>query len=181
MLLPVPFLVAAVLIAAIAAVIDWKTGLIPNWLTLGPLAAAPLLHAALGFKSEGASGAGWSFGYSAAGALLCGLAPGLIFIAGGGGGGDVKLLMALGALLGPVVGLEAEMYIFVGATLYSMGWMAYEGKLMATLGRTFTLVINPFLPREKRRELPEAMMAELRFGPSMFVGTCLAVYLHWRT
>lgn len=179
MVLPVQFLIAAVVITILAALIDWKTGHIPNWLTLGPLAAAPLLHAIVGWR-DGASAAGIAFGWSALGALACGLAPLLIWLSNGGGGGDLKLMAALGALLGPMVGLEAETYIFIAATLYSMAWMAYEGKLLRTLSNTLILAINPFLPKDKRKALPEAMMTELRFGPSIFAGTCLAVYLNWR-
>lgn len=179
-MLPIQFLIAAMVITGVAAVIDWKTGLIPNWLTLGPLAAAPLLHAVLGLREGGAASAGLSFGWSALGALACGVAPLLIWLSNGGGGGDLKLMAALGALLGPMVGLEAETYIFAGATLYSMAWMAYEGKLLKTLGNTLRLAINPFLPKDKRKPLPEAMMTELRFGPSIFAGTCLTAYLNWR-
>ncbi|MCS6899627.1 MAG: A24 family peptidase [Myxococcales bacterium] len=180
MVLPVQFLMAAVLITAAAALIDWRTGHIPNGLTLGPLAVAPLLHAILAFREQGITAAGMAFGWSALGAIACGIAPLLIWLANGGGGGDLKLMAALGALLGPMVGLEAETYMFVGATLYSMAWMAYRGQLLRTLGNTMMLVVNPFLPKEKRRELPEAMMTKLRFGPSIFAGTCLAAYLNWR-
>lgn len=180
MVLPVQFLIAAVVITAIAALIDWKTGHIPNWLTLGPLAVAPLLHAVVALRAQGASAAGIAFGWSALGAIACGIAPLLIWLANGGGGGDLKLMAALGALLGPMLGLETETYIFVAATLYSMAWMAYEGKLLRTLANTMILVVNPFLPKDKRKVLPEAMMTELRFGPSIFAGTCLAAYLNWR-
>ena len=57
-MLPIQFLIAAMVITGVATVIDWKTGLIPNWLTLGPLAAAPLLHAVLGLREGGAASAG---------------------------------------------------------------------------------------------------------------------------
>lgn len=180
MLLPVQFLVVAVVVTAVAALIDWRTGFIPNWLTLGLLAVAPLMHAALGFRAEGLAGAGLSFGWSALGALACGAVPLVLWVSNGGGGGDLKLMAALGALLGPLVGLEAETYIFAGATLYSMAWMAYEGKLLKTLGNTLQLAMNPFLPKDKRRPLPEAMMTELRFGPSIFAGICLTAFLNWR-
>jgi prepilin peptidase CpaA len=180
MMLPLYFFVTAVLISAIAAVIDWRTGHIPNWLTLTPLGLAPLAHATLSLKAQGFGAAGLAFGWSILGAFVCGVAPLLIWISNGGGGGDLKIMAALGAILGPMIGLEAEMYSFVGATLYSMAWMAYEGKLLRTLSNTLRLVINPFLPKERRKALPEAMMTELRFGPSIFAGTCLAIYLNWR-
>ena len=41
------FLMAAVLIAAIAAWFDWRSGEMPNVVTLGPLIAAPVAHGVL--------------------------------------------------------------------------------------------------------------------------------------
>lgn len=180
MLLPVHFLAVAVVITAAAAIIDWKTGHIPNWLTLTPLALAPLVHAGLALKASGLSAAGIAFGWSAAGALLCGLAPAILYVVGGMGGGDVKLLAALGAMLLPMLGLEAEFYGFAAAALYAPARMAYEGKLLRVLGNTLALVVNPFLPKEKRRTMTPEMMTWLRFGPAIFVGTCVAAYLNWR-
>jgi prepilin peptidase CpaA len=180
MLLPVYFLLVAVVITLIAAIIDFRTGEIPNALTLGPLAIAPLVHAALGYHNGGLSGAGWGFGYAALGAVGCGIAPVLVYVVGGMGGGDVKLLAALGALLWPMLGLEAEFYAFLGAALFAPAKMAYEGKLLRTLGNTLALAVNPFLPKAKRREIAPEMMTSLRFGPAIFVGTCVAAYLNWR-
>ena len=179
-MLPSIFLIVAVAAALLAALIDWRTGQIPNWLTLGLLAVAPFAHALVDGKKGGMSAAAVAFGFSVLGAAICGLAPLLIWMAGGGGGGDLKIFAALGALLGTNVGLEAEMYAFIGASLYSLAWMAYQGKLFQTLGRTATLLINPFLPAAKRRPLPEAMMTELRFGPSILLGTLLAAFLNWK-
>lgn len=179
-MLPSIFFIAAVAVALLAALIDWRTGQIPNWLTLGSLVAAIVAHTAVDGWSGGFSAASVSFGYSVLGAVVCGLAPFLIWLAGGGGGGDLKVFAAIGALLGTQVGLEAEMYSFVGASLYSLAWMAYEGKLLRTLGNTVRLVFNPLMPSAKRQELPEEMMTELRFGPSILIGTVLAVYLNWR-
>ncbi len=179
-MLPSIFLIVAVAAAFLAALIDWRTGQIPNWLTLGLLAIAPVAHAVADGVTGGLNAASVSFGFSVLGAAVCALAPLMIWLSGGGGGGDLKIFAALGALLGSSLGLEAEMYAFIGASLYSMAWMAYEGKLLQTLSRTASLVINPFLPAAKRRVLPEAMMTELRFGPSIFLGTLLAAYLNWR-
>ena len=87
----VPSLMIAV--AATAAATDARSGLIPNWITLPPLLAALVLH----FVTQGAGG----LALSLAGALVCGLVPYLLFRQGTMGGGDVKLLAALGALGGP--------------------------------------------------------------------------------
>lgn len=173
------FLLAALLISLIAAITDWRTGEIPNWLTLGPLAIAPLAQAAVAVVMAGAKVAGLEFGASLLGALLCGIAPALLVITGGGFAGDLKLLMAIGAILGPMKGLEAEMYSFLAACVFSLGRMAYEGKLLKTLSNTLFLAINPFLPKQRRRVLSPEMMSMIRFGPAAFVGVGVTVALHW--
>lgn len=174
------FLIAAVAITAIAAIYDWRKGQIPNWVTLGPLGAGLLAHALLGLVSHGMRGAFWSLVGSLLGAIACGLVPALLWWKGAIGGGDLKLLLALGALLGPMLGIEAELYGFVAAALYAPARLAYEGKLLRTLGNTAALAFNPVLPKAKRREIAPEMMTWLRFGPPMFVGMCLTVFLNWR-
>jgi prepilin peptidase CpaA len=66
------------------------------------------------------------------------------------------------------------------AALCAPAKLAYEGKLLKTLGNTVLLVKNVFVPKHKRQEIPREMMAELRFAPSVFVATIVAVILHWR-
>lgn len=174
------FLLAAVLVAALAAWFDWRTGEIPNWLSFGPLALAPFAHAGFGLAREGWGAAGQGFGFSILGVITCGAIPIFLYRSGAIGGGDVKLLGAMGAILRPMIGIEMEMYSFIVAALYAPVWLAYEGKLLKTLGNTLLLVRNVFVPKDKRRELTTEMMSELRFGPSIFVATLIALLLHWR-
>lgn len=174
------FLAAAVAVTAVAAVVDWKTGEIPNALTFGALGLAPLGHAVFGYREAGPTGAVYGVAFSFAGLLLCGLVPFVLFRLGGGGGGDVKLLAALGAILAPMMGIEAELYAFVAAALYAPARLAWEGKLLRTLANSARLLVNPFLPKDRRREIPAEMMSPLRFGPAAFVGTLIVVLENWR-
>ncbi|AKT36530.1 prepilin peptidase [Chondromyces crocatus] len=178
------FLASAIVITAIAAWYDWRTGEIPNWVTLGPLAVAPCLHfiapllAGRDFQAamEGA-------GSSILGAVLCALVPVLLYRVSEGrafGGGDVKLLAAVGAILRPLVGIEAEYYAIFAGLLIGLGYLAYEGKLLRTLKNTAALALNPILPRHLRREVSPEMMTLTRFGPAIFLGTCCAVLMNWR-
>jgi prepilin peptidase CpaA len=178
---PFAFLVVAVLVAAIGAWIDWRTGHIPNWVTLVPLGAAPLAHfgvtaAAARPLTEAAQAAG----FSVLGAFVCAIVPVVLFRAGAIGGGDVKLLAAIGALCRPMVGIEAEFYAFMAAAIIAPARLAWEGKLLRVLGNTLALVINPFLPKKKRREIAPEMLTSIRFGPAIFAGTLIAALLHWR-
>jgi prepilin peptidase CpaA len=174
------FFAAAVLIAVVAGWLDWRGGHIPNWLTIGTLLAAPLFHALAGYLGAGRSAAGQELAFSALGIVACGLVPVLFFYFGAIGGGDVKLLAAIGALCSVSVGIECEFYAFIAAALYAPGRLAYEGKLLRTLGNTMSLVINPFLPKDRRKEIVPEMLTELKFGPAIAVGTFISVWLHWR-
>jgi prepilin peptidase CpaA len=85
--------VATIVVAIVAALWDLKTRRIPNFLTFGAALAALLVH---GYVA-GLAGVGWSIA-----GWLVGVAFFFPFFAlGGMGAGDVKLLAALGAWLGP--------------------------------------------------------------------------------
>jgi prepilin peptidase CpaA len=77
---------------AVAAVIDARQRRIPNWLTFG-LMAAGLCRAALISPS--------AFGHSMLGILVGGAIPLVLYAMSAVGAGDVKLLAAIGAWVGP--------------------------------------------------------------------------------
>src|SRR5688572_32468872 len=83
----------AIAVGVIAAAWDLKSRRIPNVLTFGSAVLAIALHGYL----SGPSGAGWAVAGWLVGAAF--FLP--IFALGGMGAGDVKLLAALGAWLGP--------------------------------------------------------------------------------
>ena len=93
------FFLAAILVTGVAGWFDWRTGEIPNWLTFGALGAGLVGHAVAGGLRGGFADAGRSFLFSLAGMAVCAFVPFLLFRSGAIGGGDVKLLAALGALL----------------------------------------------------------------------------------
>lgn len=173
-------LFAAVAVAGIASVFDWRTGEIPNWLTFGGIIAGLLGNFALGFRTGGLSEGGASVGWSFAGMLACGIVPVLLFRAGAMGGGDLKLLFAVGALLRPSIGIEAELYSFVAVTLYAPARLVYEGKLLRSLGNALSLLTDPFRPEEKRKKVDPELLSTVRFGPCVFLGTVVAAIVNMR-
>jgi hypothetical protein len=48
------------------------------------------------------------------------------------------------------------------------------------LGNSAALIKNPFLPKARRREVPQALLTELRFGPAVFFATALVALVRWR-
>lgn len=173
------FLIAAIVITAVAAVTDARKGTIPNWLTLPALALGPFAHAAHGYAVGGTRDALFLGIAAVAGALVCGFVPWIAFRFGSMGGGDVKLLAAVGALCMPAVGIEAEAYGMLAATVLVLGQMAFRGVLFRTLKNVAILLLNLVLPRSRRREVESSTIAWVRLGPAFCIGTTLAVAVNW--
>jgi len=173
------FLLGAIVVAAVAAEEDWRTGSIPNWLTFGALGAGPLAHIFVTLARTGHRGeAGADGGLAVVGALLCAIIPLSLYRAEGLGGGDAKLFVALGAILGWQYGLEAELWSFVAAAVIAPVRLAWDGKLFQTVGNAAYLIANPFLPKARRRELDRENVSWFRMGPAILVGTLWTAYLH---
>jgi prepilin peptidase CpaA len=172
--------IVAVVVAAIAALSDWRRGEIPNWLSYGALVLGPVLHAGrMLVAHETMEAALTEGGFSIVGALVAALVPALLYKQGAIGGGDLKLLAGLGAILQTMLGVEAEMYGFFAAALIAPARLAYEGKLIATLKNAFTILANLFLPKAKQRHVEETALSWFRLGPALFFGVALTAYLHW--
>jgi len=150
----------ALVLALVAGVLDARGGKIPNWLTLGGLAVA-LALSPLG----GSQGAALSF----AGMIFVGFVPCLLFFLtrgaaiGGGGGG---LWAALGACLGPDLGLAALLWSLAILLLYALFRAAARGSLFRLLAQTARHTIGRGDP---------ASVTTLRFGPAIALGTCLVL------
>lgn len=180
-------LILALLFVGVAAVLDLRTGHIPNHWTLGGLAVGALAQILSRCVFERPLDApfqvsllAWSVVYVLLGVLACGLVPYLLFLRNGMGGGDVKLLAAVGAFLGPIAGIEVELYAFVVMALFAPVRLAYEGRLLRVLGNSAALLANPFLPKERRRTVAPELLTALKFGPAVFVGLATVTLLRWR-
>lgn len=77
----------------VAAICDWRTKKLPNRLTVPACGIAFAFHAIVGgWQGVATATAGFAVGF---GVLL------ILWLIGGGGAGDVKMMGALGAWLGP--------------------------------------------------------------------------------
>jgi len=169
-----PLHLVAALATGAAAVADLRTGKMPNRITLGALLVGVVGSAALP-AWEGSPGVSRAVLTSLGGALVASVVPYVLWRARALGGGDVKLFVALGALLGPLVGLEAQMMAFAFGALVIPFRLAWEGRLFATLARSLGLVTNMFVRPERRRPVDAAAMTWFRLGPAIFAGTVLAL------
>ena len=151
-----------------AAVIDLRTRRIPNILT-ATLAAIGLGLAAAGFGRVG-------LGASMLGCLL-GLAfmmPGHIF--GRTGAGDVKLLAAAGALLGPTDTIYAFLYTAIAGGALALVVAVARRRLSQTLASTSALMSGS----EQARAEVDSTTSDNRFAyaPAIAIGVVL-VALSW--
>src|SRR5262245_32792718 len=103
---------AVVFVVGTAAVIDVRTCRIPNALTLSAIVAALVYHGLAGV---------WPATVSAVGLAVGTLIFLPFFALGGLGAGDVKLLGAIGAWLGPTAVLSTALYTSIAGGVMAVG------------------------------------------------------------
>lgn len=172
--------VVTLAVTFVAGVLDWRRGIIPNWLTYAALLCAPFIHfGRIMAVHEPLHWALTEVGYSLGGAVVCAMVPLLLQKRGAIGWGDVKLFAAVGALLQTRNGVAAEMFGFFAATLVAPAQLAYQGKLFVTLKNAATLGANMFRPASKQQAVDQSAMSSFRLGPAVFFGVALIAYLNW--
>jgi hypothetical protein len=87
----------------------------------------------------------------------------------------VKLFAALGVCCQPLLGIEVQLYAFVLAASFVPAQLLRQGRLRELLARAGHTLLQPLLPRARRRALPPAAARWLRLGPAIFGGTVLAL------
>ncbi len=151
-----PLLYAAIT-AAFAGFWDFKTGRIPNLISLGSLALALLSLVVFPQRA-------WS---SLLGLFALGLVPLLLFLQSRGGaigGGDVKLLGALGAWLGPDLGLAIAV---TGLTLAAVAGCLQALSKQKSL-RAIRLRLAPFFALAFPLVLALSSLGQLDWFKSIF-------------
>jgi prepilin peptidase CpaA len=181
---PVLCLLLSVLLAAAGAWTDLRTGQIPNWLTFPGILVGVVL-AGLAGRDGFLLGAG----RGVAAAAVCALPVYILFRMGGFGGGDVKMIAAIGALLASYDharstipsyhGLQAMFLSLCAAMVFALARLAWHGKLLRLLSNTLFLVLNPVLPKRWRRELSPDLMTRMRFGGAILAGTFISVLMQF--
>lgn len=164
---------SVLLSGAMACVTDVRSRRIPNWLTIGSAGVAVAAHAALaGWAGVQQSVFGW-----AVGTLI--FLP--LFLLGGMGGGDVKLLAAFGAWLGPLDVLWLAAYASMAGGVLSLAVAArhrYTWTMLGNLGRLlrFWWLAGP--RPMAALTLEQGTGPRLAYAVPMFVGAVITVWRH---
>jgi len=116
-----------------AAAIDLKSRRIPNALTISALVAGLVLRVPLGFEAVGVGILGAGLGL---------LLSGPFFLAGALGGGDVKLIVAVGAFMGPAQLIGACLLIALIGGVVAVLDAARRGALRTALMNVVLLVVG---------------------------------------
>jgi prepilin peptidase CpaA len=163
----------AVLVASTGAITDLHSGRIPNKLTFSAMllgiAGHSLVHGIAGVFE------------SVVGVVVCAAVPGVVYKASQGkgiGGGDIKLFAALGALLGPMQGLEVELSAFLLLGVYAMFRLAYLGQLSCTIIGSLRVMAGLFAPKSRQRGPDETtQLTSMRMGPAIAVAVLTVLSL----
>lgn len=154
---------AVVLVTAIGT--DLRSSRIPNWLTFSATGFALVGHA-------------WLSGFPGALFSVAGLGTGLglfllIYCCGDIGAGDVKLMAAIGALIGPYGALLSGLLAIMVGGLYALGAMCYQWGFAGTRQKLADATIGVFVMGRKGWGQELALPFRLRYGLAVAGGTLL--------
>ena len=163
---------AALIIGAAACVTDLHSRRIPNWLTFGAAAAA----LAFQYATAGQAGAQHAMGGWATGLFL--FLP--LFLLGGMGAGDVKLLAALGAWLGAGDTFWLAIYTSLAGGVIAAAMALKRGYLktaFANLGGLMRFWWCFGIKPMPAMTLEHGTAPRLAYAVPVFVGTVVTLWL----
>ena len=162
-----PAFIALAAGALTATIVDIRSRRIPNVLT-GSMAAVGVGLAASGLSgiSVGASVAGMVIG------LLL-MLPGHAL--GATGAGDVKLMAAVGAVIGIHVIVNAFLFTALAGGVLAVAVAVRRRRLGATLSGTTRLIASPAGAREEIRGAAKA--SRFAYGPAIAIGSLVAALI----
>lgn len=157
-----------IVVTLIAAIVDFRTQKIPNWLTVSGFLAGITLHALLG---------GWhgvKFALAGGGLALILVLPLVVLRALGAG--DWKLMGAVGATLGPILMLFVLFGSIFVSGLMAVVRMTWSGRIKETL-RNLVILLRGFisfgLRPNAKISLDNPRLMKLPFGVAVAVSTLL--------
>ena len=156
--------IALPFILAFACYGEIKERRIPNWLTLGGIVLG-LGSAAIEGGVQGLSDS--TLGLAIAGGLFLPFC-----LLGVVGGGDMKLMAAVGAITGWPMVLRVVTDTCIAGGLIAIAIMAWNGVLLTTLADVFRIMVG--MPRRKRGLRNPPMVP---YALAITIGTLVAVFI----
>jgi prepilin peptidase CpaA len=129
----------ALIVAGMAGIWDWRERRIPNWLCLAGFCAALVFTP-------------WKLLMQGAGLGLLIHLP--FYALRFTGGGDLKLMTVLGALLGPTAWLQFFLINAVFGGLAALGVLVWSRRAKETFARVGSLLVSLLRLRTPHRDLP---------------------------
>lgn len=174
---PLPVQAALLALVLTAAVYDFRFRRIPNWLCLLGLAAGIGLNLGLG---------GWGGLKTAGGGFALGFGLYfLLYLIRAMGAGDVKLMGAVGSLVGAGEWLKLFVAAAVVGGVLALGMMVATGRVRRTLWNIafifseFSRFRAPYLKREEL-DVKSSRAATLPHGVAIALGSIIYLALLWR-
>ena len=156
---------ALLLLLLLAAIIDWRSYRIPNWLTL----SGAVIALTYSVWSPSAQGPGF---WWALGGLALGLALMLPFhLMGVMGAGDVKLMAMAGAFLGLSSTGPAVLFVFIAGGLAALLHTLVRGTWLALLTNLTVLAEHTFRTSGGAADKVRPSVGKLPYGVSIWAGT----------
>jgi prepilin peptidase CpaA len=162
----VTLLFGGLVLATAGAVMDVRSGRIPNWLTVGGLMSGLLLSFCLQRWSGLETAAG--------GALVSGGIFFVLFMIGGLGAGDVKLMAAVGAWVGMAHAFEVLLVTAISGGILAGCWVVVHKQIGSTMRNISELIrfhLATGLRPHPDLNLRSAPSIRLPYGPAIAIGT----------
>ncbi len=155
----------------VAAVIDGVERRVPNWLTF-PVILAGLIF---GAWNNGLSGFGLAFAGALAG-LFTLIVP---YALNGMGAGDVKMMAAMGAWIGPMLTLKAFVVSAMVGGVIGLTMILCQKHARETLHRLYLSFVNLMLYRDLAVAVPEGYVSstKLPYGIPIAIGSIATLFL----
>jgi len=171
------FLIGAVLVALVGAVTDVRSARIPNKLTYAALLAALSLRSTLLGLSGLKSGA---IGMLVAGGLFL-----VLFALGAMGGGDMKLMAAVGAWVGSTQVTTLILAAAIAGGVLALGRIIFRNIMGETLRNTILLIyyrLTSGLQPHPDLNVQSSSSQRVPFGVAIAVGalSCASSAFWWR-
>jgi prepilin peptidase CpaA len=155
----------------VAVITDIRSNRIPNWLTF----SAIIMGLGLNLISAGASGLLFSIeGLFLGGGLFL-----ILYVFGGMGAGDVKLMGAVGAMLGPKMVLMAALYTAIIGGIYALAVIFFHPRAETTRKNTIETIKSLIYFSNLKYNKTEVAdnPPKLCYGVAIALGTIIAVVM----